>query len=550
MTGSETRNSVRDLAHFGRAAARMAWTSGVWESIHWRGVASLLRGATTGTSGMGILHELHAAQLPTKTALVFRDIDTGTERAWSYAALNAAINRVARRMQALGVRRGDRVLLALENCPELVMASYATFRLGAAPVPVSYHLKTEELARLVAAAEPRLLVHGRANAAAVAGQATWNIVEDPADGEKSEFPSLSLRLRREDDGNSILFTSGTTGKPKGMVIGQTLGTATAFALLVHRLGLHQRDRVLICSPLYHAAGQAFFHLTSALGGTLFLHSQFDASTTLNAFRRDGISTSFLVPTMVSRILELPAAERRRFSSATLRRLMIGAAPFFPELKRQALALFGAALHEFYGATEVGVVTLACPRDLRERPETVGRILDEATVQIRDPDNKVLPPGEVGEVHICSPAMATRYGQQEASRPDAFVSCGDLGMIDAAGYLTLKGRADDMIITGGVNVYPTEIEACLLRHPAVIDAAVVGVPDRRWGEGIWAFVVSPAGVSAEALQAHVRAHLAAFKVPKHVRHVAELPRGSTGKVLHRQLRAAAVAELESSSASCS
>jgi fatty-acyl-CoA synthase len=347
---------------------------------------------------------------------------------------------------------------------------------------------------------------------------------------------------RSAEGGVIVYTSGTTGKPKGA--DRSLGDMSMSAVLdfMVQVGMRHDDRHLVVCPLYHSAAPAFCGMMLALGATLTLVDHFDEREVLGLIERHRLTSAFMVPTMLQRLADLPQDVLAAHDSSSLRWVCSGAAPLPTGTARDFQAAFGFLLWNFYGATETGLVTLAGPFDHAARPGTVGKALAGNQLRIVDEGGHEVPVGQVGEVYAKNGMLIRGYhGNREATDEatrNGYLSVGDLGRMDDEGYLYLASRKHDMIISGGVNIYPREIEHQLLEHPDIVDVAVVGVPDQRWGEAVKAFVVRRRGssLSESEIEAHCRQGLADFKRPRHIAFVEELPRNPTGKVLKRELRA--------------
>lgn len=532
-------------------AIRVTRQTGFASTVSLRGAAAaarlLLQGERIGPS---TLHTLHAVNFPDQTALV-----EGGARL-SYADLERRINRAAHAFLSMGVRPGDRVALMMKNCIPFVEATYGLFRIRASAVNVSYHLKPRELSYILDHSGSRALVFG-AEQADVALEVR-GAVKTPADnfvptssiagGLRTWDERLGLEPdtrpdRHAQDGNSMnfVYTSGTTGAPKGAVRDMTKTGMTIINRILEGLPFRHADRHLVACPLYHSGAQAFLHLMSGLGAEIHLLEAFDAERALVMLQQDRIHNAFLVPTMAQRILNLPADVLERHRPKDLNGLVFGAAPFPAELRKRVMTYFGDVAYDFYGSTETGWVTLANPQDIRRHPDSVGKAIAGNEIKILDDDRNELPPGMVGELFVRNAMTIEHYhGDPEAtarSRHGDFFSVGDLARVDGEGYVFLAGRKVDMVISGGVNLYPVEIEDVLRQHPGVEDCAVVGVPDDDWGEALVAYVVRRAEhpVSRAELIEHCARELARFKKPKDVRFIDQLPRNPTGKVLKRELR---------------
>ncbi len=354
-------------------------------------------------------------------------------------------------------------------------------------------------------------------------------------------PDAPVRARGGDGGGVIVYTSGTTGKSKGAHRSYRSTGLESVADLVLQVGIRAEDRHLVVCPLYHSAAPAFVAMLMALGATIVLMNHFDPAGALALIERERVTCSLMVPTMIVRIANLPAETHARHDTSSLRWVMSVAAPLSTEAARQFMARLGPVLWNFYGATETGLVTLAGPRDHLTRPGTIGRALRGNEIRLLDEADHEVPDGAVGELYARNAMLISGYHKNaeatRSSQRDGFFSVGDLARRDRDGYYYLESRKHDMVISGGVNIYPREIEDHLVTHPAIVDAAVIGVPDPEWGETLRAFIVRRDGhaLSADEVIAYCREGLADFKRPRRVSFVAELPRNPTGKILKRELR---------------
>jgi fatty-acyl-CoA synthase len=345
---------------------------------------------------------------------------------------------------------------------------------------------------------------------------------------------------RADRGRGILsYTSGTTGRPKGAR--RTLEANLADAVLgtLGALPLRAGERHLVVCPLYHSTAFGFASFASTLGGTLFLEPSFSATGFLERVDRDRITSTAVVPTMLHRLLDVPGSTAARYDLSSLRAVLCGGAPLPPSIAERFQERFGLILYNFYGSTETGINTLATPNDLIAAPGTVGRPVDGNDIRLWDDRGEEVDPGRVGTLYVRNRMLVSGYhrapGATDASTRHGYFTVGDLAYRDDHGRLHIAGRGHDMIISGGVNVYPAEVEAALLRHPRIADAAVTGVPDEEWGERVVAFVVADPRPEEGELEAFVRDHLSAPKRPRRFVFVSELPRTPTGKVEKARLR---------------
>jgi long-chain acyl-CoA synthetase len=354
-------------------------------------------------------------------------------------------------------------------------------------------------------------------------------------------PRVAARAPR-----SIVYTSGTTGRPRGVVHARTTLASAAQPTPASTAALERARteliRNLLGAPLNHAAGQASARSTHAIGGCVYIMPRFDARETLETIARERITFTFLVPTMLNRIMNLPKDVLDANDVSSIRKITTGASPCPHSTKERVIAYFGAhCLVESYGTTEVGIIARMQPEDHLVKPGACGRVIEGVDVKIRDSDGRDLPRDEPGEICVRTPYMIERYLNEAPPRElvDGYFATGDIGRFDHDGFLYVVDRKKDMIIAGGVNIYPAEIEEALRQHPAVLDAAAFGVPHPDLGEQVKAVVECVEGergrVNEAELLAFLADRLAAYKRPRWIEVVAEIPRNPAGKVLKRQLR---------------
>ena len=552
--------ALRNQAARARLLARAIRSTKLVRPVRPAGLVAFAKEAIAMPFGPHLAVMFHAATRPDQEALVEYSAAGVTRMTWR--ELDTAINRLANALLARGAGGGSRVALMLPNGREYLVAQQALARLGATAVQIGYRLKAGEIAHILSNATPQaslvhadhleVMTHARAQVGqggpmiVVGAPATAHAPTEPevtawdrALGDSSAQPPP--RPRRGDGGGVIVYTSGTTGKSKGAHRSwRTMGLDPVADLLV-QVGVRADDRHLVVCPLYHSAAPAFVAMMFALGGTVVLMNHFDPAGALELIQRERVTCTLMVPTMIVRITNLPEAALASVDTSSLRWVMSVAAPLPTEAARRFMARFGPILWNFYGATETGLVTLAGPGDHLTRPGTIGRALRGNEIRLYDDSGHEVAVGAVGELYARNSMLISGYHRNaEATRSslrDGLFSVGDLARRDPDGYYYLESRKHDMVISGGVNIYPREIEDVLLTHPAILDAAVVGVPDPEWGETLHAFIVRRDGhaVSEPEVIAYCKGALADFKRPRKVTFLHELPRNLTGKVLKRELR---------------
>jgi len=466
-----------------------------------------------------------------KPALVLGD------RALTFGQLDDRSGRLAEVLEGMGAVAGRPVVAVLPNCFEFFEVSMAAAKLGAPFLPVNWHLKADELAYIVD--------DSGAEVAVAPGEVPGCRTLVVGDGyEEALAAAAGVPARDAGPGPSLVFyTSGTTARPKGVVHAGYAGEAIRAGMegQVALWSWTPDDVHLLCGPAYHAGPCGWAHTALFVGATTVIMPEWDARLWLGLVGRHRVTRAFMVPAHFIRILEVPEADRAHFDLSSLRVIVHAAAPCPVAVKRRMLewlAPTGCEIHELYGASEGGATRIS-PREWLEHPGSVGTPWPGVEVRILDPGGAPVPAGEQGLIYVKPPGGRFFYQNDpdktaEAWRDDAF-TVGDIGYLDGEGYLYISDRASDMVLWGGVNIAPREIEEVLYTHPEVIDCAVFGIPDERDGERLKAVVEARSDVAAEELAAFVRERLADYKVPRTWELVGELPRDPNGKVLKRRLR---------------
>jgi long-chain acyl-CoA synthetase len=473
----------------------------------------------------------------------------------TFAELDAAATRLVRALRRRGLHAGDSVALVCSNRPEFAETAVACQRGGFRLTPVNWHLSAAEAAYIVEDCGAKALLVDATTSDEpyeVAGAASGGEMRLAIGGSIEGFERYDDAVSAEDGsalddpvlGHTMLYTSGTSGRPKGVLRPPTTDEAiTAINLFGYDA---ERGDVHLCTgPLYHAAPLAFsLAIPLAFGVGVVVMESWDASDALALIDEHQISHTHMVPTMFHRMLSLPAETRDGADVSSLRMVLHGAAPCPVSVKRRLIDWLGPIVWEYYAATE-GTGTFVDSTTWLARPGTVGKPMIEGLVMVGDDAGKPVPEGEVGLVYLRAPRTGRfeYFGDPDKTagsyRGDYF-TLGDMGYVDDDGYLFLTDRSVNLIISGGVNIYPAEVDAALLEHPAVGDAATIGVPDPEWGEQVKAVVelqpgLAPSAELADELIEHCRARLAHYKCPRTVDFVDELPRQDNGKIYKRILR---------------
>jgi fatty-acyl-CoA synthase len=463
----------------------------------------------------------------------------------TFAEVHRRSNSLARSLADAGIQAGDGVAIMCRDHRWFVEATLACSKLGATALYLNTAFAGPQLAEVVEREGPVALIYDQEFGALLqeAGRdrprfVAWHDDENIAD------PTLEQLIASGDDsdlkapaepGRIVILTSGTTGTPKGAQREPArLGAAAA---LLSRIPLRARETTLIAAPMFHSWGLAHFSLGLLLSSTYVLMRRFNPEATLAAIDRHRPTALAVVPVMIQRILELPEEARRRYDTSSLRVVAASGSALPGELAERFMDEFGDVLYNLYGSTEVAWATIATPADLRAAPGTAGTPPRGTTLRILDDDGRPVPAGTTGRIFVGNEMLFEGYtgggGKQVISD---LMSTGDVGHVDSAGRLFVEGRDDEMIVSGGENVFPSEVENLLAKHVDVTEAAVIGVEDEEFGQRLKAFVVPrpDSTLTPADVQAYVKSNLARFKVPRDVVFLNELPRNPTGKILKREL----------------
>ncbi|MBK7973318.1 MAG: AMP-binding protein [Deltaproteobacteria bacterium] len=493
---------------------------------------------------------LYASSKPAAPALV------EGERVVSWAELAALRNRCARALRALGLGAGERIVAYHANSIDGFVASLGAQAVGLTVVPLNHRLTAPEARYIVDDSDAAGLVQGEEFDGVVDELETecgsvrhWIRFGAPR-GRRLSFGAL---LAGEDDAPlddaaeqaaTMIYTSGTTGKPKGAMRTNMSAPAQLGYLqsLIAELGLRPGEAHLAAGPLYHSAPRAFAGVAMALGNTLVLMRKFEPAAALDLIERHAVGDTFMAPVLIKRLLALPDDAWRGRDLSSLHTLIVAGAPCPMTVKRGVAERLGPVLYEFYGSTELGVNTLLKPADQLRKPGSCGQLFPGVAIRLVDANGDEVPEGTPGEVHVArNQQVFDGYHKRASDVHDAdgveWISVGDIAYRDAEGFYFICDRKNDMIISGGVNIYPAEIEQALVEHPAIADAAVFAIPDEEWGEAVHAVLgLEPdVALSDAEVRAWLEPRLAHFKHPRSIQFVDRLPRDNAGKLLKRTLR---------------
>ena len=464
----------------------------------------------------------------------------------TFRELHERSNALADTWKRNGVRAGDAVAIMCRNHRGFVDASIAAAKVGADLVYLNTAFAGPQLVEVLERESPALVVHDQeftgllAKAEGVDRVLAW--VDDDAD--RGDVPTLEQQIAEGDPSDHqpprrpsriIILTSGTTGAPKGAPRSEA-GIDSAVALL-SRLPLRRGWRTHVAAPLFHTWGWAHWALAMLLGSTIVLRRKFDPAGCLTTVEEERCDSLVVIPVMLQRILQLPQDELDKHDLSRVKVVAASGSALPGDLGTTWMDQYGDTLYNIYGSTEVAYATVATPEDLRAAPGTAGKPPWATVVKIFDEEGHEVPPGESGRIFVGNTLLFEGYtGGGSKDTIDGLMATGDVGRFDEEGRLFVEGRDDEMIVSGGENVFPKEVEDCLARHDAVVEAAAIGVDDEEFGQRLRAFVVLSGPADEDTLKAHVKDNLARYKVPREIVVVDELPRNATGKVLKRELAA--------------
>jgi acyl-CoA synthetase (AMP-forming)/AMP-acid ligase II len=503
----------------------------------WNTARALLRFGTTPAAG----YTASARNFPDEAAIVD---ELGT---LSFREVDERTNALAHALRAEGLRAGDNVAVMCRNHRGWIDAVVACSQLGANALFLNTAFSGPQLADVAKREKPKAVVYDHEFEEVLHDASrrrkrfiAWH---EPEDGKVSD-PLLDELIDRGDpsgvtppgqQGRAIILTSGTTGTPKGAERSMPK-TVDPIASLLSVIPLRARERTMIAAPLFHAWGFANWALGISLASTVVLKRKFDEEATLSLTAQHECTALVVVPVMIQRILELDDEILDRYDLSKVKAVPVSGSALPGALSDRWMDHFGENLYNLYGSTEVAWATIATPRDLREAPGTAGRPPRDSVVKIYSEDGKPVEPGESGRIFVGNAVQFEGYtGGGNKDEIDGLLSSGDVGHFDDDGRLFIDGRDDDMIVSGGENVFPAEVEDLLMGHSNVADVAVFGVEDEKFGQRLKAVIVKRGELSEKQVQDYVKKNLAGYKSPRDVVFVDELPRTSTGKVLKRELQ---------------
>lgn len=534
-------NKLLDLGKQGSEAAYTLVRAGIVTYVPPKAfltLRSMMRGwGPTPPTGVAF----SAARYPNETVIVDELGEV------TFKELHEHSNQLSNALIEGGFGEGSRIAILCRNHRGFVYAYLAALKIGADALLLNTAFAGPQLQAVMDDQEADAVIMDEEYEALLGNgtkeRPTWIAWHD---SDKTSFPTIDQAIAGQSTelppapsgrGRTIILTSGTTGKPKGAKRSEPKGLGEIVAVL-SKIPYRNRGRTLISAPLFHAWGLGNLTASLPLNATMILRRHFDPEDVLATIERERVHSVIVVPVMLSRILELPAAKRHKYDTTSMRIASSSGSALPGDLATAFMDEFGDCVYNLYGSTEVAWATIATPADMRAAPGTAGKAPTGTTLKIVDEQNKELPTGETGRIFVGHPMVFEGYtGGEEFPELAGLVGTGDLGHVDESGRLFIDGRVDEMIVSGGENVYPIEVEDILALHADVMETAVIGVEDAEFGERLRAFVVprDGSGLDEAAVKDYVKENLARYKVPREVIFLDELPRNATGKVLKRELQ---------------
>lgn len=496
---------------------------------------------------IGMIPALNARRNPTRTAII------DDEGSMTFAELNDAVNATANGLLAMGVKGGDGVAILARNHRWFLIANYACGRIGARIILLNTEFSGPQIRDVAAREGGKVIIYddeyadavklaetplgklralaSNPDAAKPSGSTDETLADLIARSSKAPAPKATRKA------SIIVLTSGTTGTPKGANRHAPPTLAPIGGVLSH-VPFKSGEVTALPSPMFHALGYLHATLAMTLGSTLILHRKFKPAMVLEDVSKHNVTAIVVVPVMLSRMLDALEAMERKPDLSSLRIVFVSGSQLGAELATRTMKDIGPVVYNLYGSTEIAFVSIARPQDLKKNPGTVGPTIKGVKVKILDEHGRELPQGKVGRIFVGNFFPFEGYtGGGGKEIIDGLMSSGDVGYFDEDGLLYVSGRDDEMIVSGGENVFPAEVEDLISGHPDIIEATAIGMDDKEFGQRLRAFVVLKEGatLTEDAIKDYVRDHLARYKVPREVLFLTELPRNPTGKILKRELR---------------
>jgi long-chain acyl-CoA synthetase len=498
----------------------------------------------------GSIMKQNAEKFRDKPAVIFKD------KQWSYSELNNRANQIANAFLSKGYKKGDKVAVMMKNHSSYIEIILGLSKIGVIIVPINYRLVGSEIDYIVSNSESRGFIitdEYKGEVESVLPQLNWlddviviggasstNMIDYESFIAQGSVREPDIQVN-ETDTLYLGYTSGTTGKPKGVVISHRSRILTGMAA-AYEYKIDESDIHIVAGPIYHAAPWIFLMMQLIAGGTLIIEESFSPEQFLADVERYQATNTFMAPTMLNFLVNLNEKTKSQYDISSMRVFISAGSPLPTQTKLDILAFFPAVdLHEFYGSTESAITLNIKPKDIRRKDRCVGQPFPLVECLILDENKNPVKMGEIGELYIKAPYLLDEYYKNpeanEAAFKDGYFTVGDMALQDEEGYYYIVDRKKDMLISGGVNIYPREIEEALYSHPDILDVAVIGVPDPVWGESVKAIVVPREGITLteKDIIHYCDGKIANYKKPKSVDFVKELPRNPSGKILKGELR---------------